>query len=90
MANVATLPRTNALARFLSTPSKEVERTIDNLTVEPSNRNREATENNLVGEELPSVVNIESVEGSLVKSWHAFRKFIGNRIVLRHIHPCSK
>ena len=90
MADVATLPWTDALASLLSSPSKEIESAIDDMTVEPSDWNGEATENNLVGKELPGVVNIESVESCLVEFRHTFRKHVGHRIALGHIHPRSK
>ena len=68
----------------------KLKRTIDNVAVEPCDWNREATEYDLVCKELPCIINIESVEGSLVQTWEGTLQSISNRLLLAHVHPSCK
>ena len=56
------------------------------MAVEPSDGNGEATENNLMREELPCIVDVEPIEGGLVQPRERPFQLLGQRIVLGHIH----
>ena len=51
LAYIATLPRTERLARLIGTPGKEVERAVDDAAVKPGDRHRYAAEDDLVPEQ---------------------------------------
>ena len=60
------------------------------MTVKPGDRNREATEDDLMCEELPGIVDIEAVEGSLVQPRHGCCELVGQRVMLRSVHVSSE
>ena len=89
-ANITTLPWADGFTCLLCTPSHEVEGTIDNATVEPCDWLREQIEDNLVGEELPSIVDIETVQGCLVQLRHLLSQSVCQWSLLRSIHVSSQ
>ena len=57
------------------------------MTVPPCDRSRDATENNLMRNELVYLVNIETVIGSLMQSLELLSQRIGDRLFGGLIHP---
>ena len=60
------------------------------MTVEPGDGTGEAAEDDLVGEILPCVVDVEAVEGCLVELGEGALQLVGDGPLLASVHPCGE
>ena len=80
---------TNFVTSGIGSPCQEVKESVHYMTVPPCNRSRDATEDNLMCNELVYIINIETIVGSFVQTFELFCQRIGNRLFGILIHPCS-
>lgn len=74
----------------VGSPSYEVEESVYYMAVEPSDRRRDATEDDAVRDELIYFVDIETVVGCPVQSGEPFGKFICQWLLRTQVHASGQ
>ena len=83
------LQTTDLVACCVGCPCQEIKESIHYMTVEPCDRSRNATEDDLMRNKLVYIINIKTMISSCPQSIEPFGKCIGNRLFGILIHPCG-